>query len=85
MLSFHRRCWDDLGEATVKNDPNFEERVDIVGISPFEDSKITKDILKYSENIVMWKLIKSHSFLISKFGLRENLFSGLLVNLLWAI
>ena len=55
MLSFHRRCWDDLGEATVKNDPNFEERVDIVGISPFEDSKVTKDILKYSENIVMWK------------------------------
>jgi len=37
MVSFNGRSWDYFHKATVENDPDFQEGVDIVGVSPFEN------------------------------------------------
>ena len=38
MISFDGRSRDNFGEMAVKNNPDFEEGVDVVGVSPLEDS-----------------------------------------------
>ena len=46
MISFNRRCWDNFDKAAIKHDPNFEEGVDIVAISPFKDSEIRNTVIR---------------------------------------
>ena len=42
MISLNGGSWNNLYEATIKNNPNFQEGVDIVGASPFENPRKKK-------------------------------------------